>query len=155
MATLIGCVAIHQAHAQNVNVVEKGTSLVNVGVGINNGALPINVSYDYGVVGNLFDDKSALTVGGLAGALIGKDATGVLLGARLGLHYHFIPELDTYLSVMLGYDSLDGDKKSSKDGNFAWGTHLGARYMFSKKMGAFAELGYGYSFANIGVVFRF
>lgn len=152
MATLIGCVAIHQAQAQNV--VEKGTNLVNVGVGINNGALPINVSYDYGVVGNLFDDKSALTVGGLAGALIGKDATGVLIGGRLGLHYHFIPKLDTYLSVMLGYDSLDGDKKSS-EGNFAWGTHLGARYMFTQKMGAFAEFGYGYSFANVGVVFRF
>lgn len=151
IAVLLGGLAIHNAQAQNV--VEKGVSIVNVGVGINDGALPINLSYDYGVIGNLFDNKSALTLGGLAGVLVGKNESGLIIGPRVGLHYHFIPKLDTYLSVMLGYNSIKA--KYNNNGGFDWGTHLGARYMFTPSVGGFLELGYGWSFANIGVAFRF
>lgn len=156
IAILLGGVAIHQAQAQNV--VMKGVGLVNLGLGINNGVLPVNVSYDHGVVDNLFDHNSALTVGALGGVLVGNNVSGILIGPRVGLHYHFIPHLDTYVSLMLGYSSTTVRDKNANinhtNGGFEWGAHLGARYLFTPKVGAFMELGYGWSFANVGVTFR-
>lgn len=160
VALILGGLAIHEAQAQNV--IEKGVQIVNVGVGIERNVFPISASYDYGIVGNLFDDKSALTLGGMGGLVLGKNTRGFVVGPRLGLHYHFIPKLDTYLSVMLGYyaargvGSINGVAVSTKyDGVFDWGLHLGARYMFTPSMGVFAEVGDGWAFANVGVSFRF
>lgn len=159
VALLLGGLAIHEAQAQNV--IEKGVGIVNAGVGIERHIVPITASYDYGIVGNLFDDKSALTLGGLAGLTLGKNVRGILVGPRLGLHYHFIPKLDTYLSLMLGYytargvGEIDGiSVRTRYQGDFGWGLHLGARYMFTPSMGVFAEVGDGWAFANVGLSFR-
>ncbi len=51
------------------------------------------------------------------------------------------------------------DKKEGVDINkwthdFDWGTHIGARYFFTPTVGMFLELGYGYSYANVGLSFK-
>jgi len=40
---------------------------------------------------------------------------------------------------------------SPTSGGLTWSGFLGARYQFKEKIGAFAELGYGVSFLNLGL----
>jgi hypothetical protein len=40
-------------------------------------------------------------------------------------------------------------------GGFVFAVYGGARYRFTENVGAFAELGYGISFVNIGANFKF
>ena len=148
-----------QVNAQNV--MQKGTSIVSGSLGITSSSLPIYASYDYGVVDNLFQSPdAALSVGALGGVVLGKHTLGYVVGPRVAMHYHFIPELDTYFSLMLGaYGYHYKDKKEGVDINkwthdFDWGTHIGARYFFTPTVGMFLELGYGYSYANVGLSFK-
>lgn len=161
---LLAIVGASNANAQNV--VQKGSSLVNVGLGITNNLLPIYGAYDYGIADNLWDENSAFTLGAGAGLYLGNGFGGFFVGPRAALHYHFVPQLDTYFSLMLGYHNytvqstkvtIAGETTKiggASVGGFAWGTHLGARYMFTPKVGAYAEVGYGYSYLNLGVTFR-
>ncbi len=149
-----------QANAQNV--MQKGTNLMTVGLGITNNVIPISVAFDHGMVDNLFDSpNAALSLGGMAGAEFGKNYNGFFIGPRVGLHYHFIPQLDTYFALMLGLES--GNAKYEDENikvnsgwvsTLGWGVHLGARYFFTPAVGMFAEIGGGYSFANIGIAFK-
>ncbi|WP_298630074.1 hypothetical protein [uncultured Porphyromonas sp.] len=160
LLALVAVVALFGLQANAQNVMEKGTSIVSGSLGITSSLLPINASYDYGVIDNLFESpNAALSVGALGGVVLGKNTLGYVVGPRVAMHYHFIPELDTYFSLMLGaygyhYKSsgeVSIDKWTHK---FDWGTHLGARYFFTPKVGMFAEVGYGYSYANIGLSFK-
>lgn len=156
LGVLLVLCAIWGAEAKAQNVVKQGVGLVNIGIGIDSNAFPISFSYDYGLNGHLWDTKSALSVGVLGGAAFGNDYTGFYIGPRLGVHYHFMPQLDTYFAFMLGYNVHKHDD-SGKDGvytgKFRPGGHIGARYFFTPNIGAFAELGYGYSILNVGVTF--
>lgn len=146
-----------QANAQNV--MQKGTSIVSGSLGITSNTLPLYASYDYGVMDNLFQSPdAALSVGGLGGVVLGK-GLGYVVGPRVAMHYHFIPELDTYFSLMLGAHGWRSNKSNDNKPNaweheFKWGTHLGARYFFTPAVGMFLELGYGYSYANVGLSFK-
>lgn len=160
LTVLLASLMCFQANAQNV--MQKGTNLVSVGLGITNNRVPISAVYDRGIVDNLFDSPdAALSVGAMAGASLGKGYNGFLIGPRAGIHYHFIPELDTYMSLMLGLES--GRYSTSNNGevtntgwvnNLGWGIHVGTRYFITPQVGLCLELGYGYSFANIGVAFK-
>ena len=163
-AALLATSALTDASAQNV--LDKGSSVFNIGVGLNNtrssNYFTVLGSWDYGVVGNLWDAKSALSLGVQGAFYTGESINGFSFGPTLGLHYHFIPQLDTYARLMLGYegwsyknsaandlvDAVDGDH-----GGFGWNFSVGARYMFTPNIGAFLELGYGSSVANVGVAF--
>lgn len=158
IGALVVIMAMFSLNAKAQNVMEKGSNILTVGVGITNNRIPLSVAFDHGIVGNLFDSPNAtLSLGGMLGTSFGKGYNGLFVGPRVGLHYHFIPQLDTYFALMLG---LEAGKYSSKEVStnwhtgFGWGTHVGARYMFTPKVGAFLELGYGYSFANIGLAFK-
>lgn len=150
------------------NVVEQGTSIGSVGVGMDyrtydghsSGVFTLSGAYDYGLAGYLWDDNSALTLGGYLSASSWKYSNSVTFGPRLGLHYHFIPQLDTYVSLILAYSHMTWrdeykTQKHSSAGGFDWGGHLGVRYMFQPTIGMFAEVGYGISLLNIGVSFKF
>jgi hypothetical protein len=39
-------------------------------------------------------------------------------------------------------------------GGFAFGAFVGGRYMFSEKVGGFAELGYNISWLSLGATFK-
>lgn len=151
---LAGLFVSQEAKAQNV--VEEGVNIVNVGVGFLDNDFPISVGYDYGLSGQAFGNPDgAWTLGALAGAIISDGNNGFFIGPRVGLHYHFVPQLDTYISLMIGFENRHHKKDNETRNRMSWGTHVGARYFFSQNMGAFVELGYGYSFANVGLTFRF
>ena len=154
------------ANAQNV--LDRGSNVVNVGVGLNSVSssnyFTVLGSWDYGILGNLWDDRSALSVGAQVSFSTGEYLSAFSIGPTVGLHYHFIPKLDTYLRLMLGYtgwtykDSELNEIVNAANvnkGGFGWNLALGTRYFFTQNFGAFVEVGYGISVANIGVAFKF
>lgn len=168
LATVFVGLASYSASAQNV--VERGTNVVNLGVGLNSAnsynLFTVVGSWDYGVVGNLWDANSALTLGAQGAFSTSSHMNAFSIGPTVGLHYHFIPQLDTYLRLMLGYSNwmykdrdLNDAAKAvgvrNSDGGFGWNLALGTRYMFTQNIGAFVEVGYGISVANVGVSFKF
>ena len=156
----------------------KGTSAFNLGVGFASGLYgsgyknkmpPITLSYEYCLTDKLFNDRGAIGIGGLAGytgakwSYMGDDYgwkySNIIVGLRGNLHYSFAKKLDTYVSLMLGYnvasakaygDWADSLYKASA-GGFRIGFNLGARYYFSKAFGVFAEVGYDISYFKVGV----
>ncbi len=87
----------------------------------------------------------------------------LLIGARGQYHFDMnVDKLDFYGGVMLGYnivsvsgfESLPGYTASSSSG-LAIGLYLGGRYMFTEKIGGFAELGYSIAILNLGVTAKF
>lgn len=155
------------ANAQNV--VEQGKSFGSVGIGMDystydghsSGVFTLSGAYDYGLADYLWDDKSALTLGGYLSLSSWKYSNSITFGPRLGLHYHFIPQLDTYVSLLLAYshfmwrNEYTTQQKHHSTGGFNFGGHLGVRYMFQPTIGVFAEVGYGISLLNVGVSFKF
>ena len=68
------------------------------------------------------------------------------------------PKLDTYAGLMLSYDivssNYDAFANYIKGSRVDWSIFLGGRYFFTEKIGAFAELGYGFYNLNLGVTFK-
>ena len=75
---------------------------------------------------------------------VGNDKFDPYVGATLGLRY--AGYRDTY-----GYDNY----VSPYNSGLYLGVHLGSRYMFSEKVGGFAEVGYGVSALRLGVTAKF
>lgn len=105
-------------------------------------------SYDYGYYGNS-DWKWTYTY--------------IFIGARG--EYHFVDvdvkDLDLYGGLTIGYNIVNVSEPSGFSGSYTvgdsyllYGFHAGARYMFSPKIGAFAELGYGIGYLTVGVNVR-
>jgi hypothetical protein len=82
--------------------------------------------------------------------------------------YHFSTsdKLDPYVGAIIGYNiaSVTAEKPAgyvgpdlpeASAGGFIIGGHLGARYMFTDKLGAFGELGYGIAYLQLGVTAKF
>ena len=156
----------------------KGDNVVSLGVGLG-GYLgtgnwtgsgikktPLLVaSFDHCIMDNLFDEKSSIGIGGLVGYKSIKWAdywktTYIVIGARGSFHYALVDKLDTYAGLHLGYDIantkwIGHDTGSAGASGFSYGFFVGARYYFTDAIGAFAELGYGYSVLNLGVAFKF
>lgn len=173
-------VVLFSALAVNAQTVKEGDILLNAGIGLgtydtSDLSFPaLAVSVDYMAQDNLFDDKSSLSLGGYAGYYrqswggtfvgpngqtmdLSRSANTFILGVRGDLHYRFIDKLDTYGGLMLGYknSSISSGGTSISNGKFQFGLHLGARYFFTDKIGAFAELGYGVSVLELGASFKF
>jgi outer membrane protein W len=142
---------------------------------------PIGVTYEYGVsekisvgaqvaystIKNVSTEKDGISVG--------KDyiSTEKLnqLSVILRGNYHFGkgPKFDPYVGLGLGYGNFkysvsDNDNDATNNnlfnisvpGAFGFTGQIGAKYYFSDKVGAYAELGYlAGSFAQVGVAFKF
>jgi hypothetical protein len=103
-------------------------------------------SYDYASYGDNFDYKWNYTIIGVRGA------------------YHLtnlkVDKLDLYGGLMLSYDALSFSDGGA-GGTVAYGSSMGltafvgCRYYFAKNLGAFAELGYGVSYLNLGLALKF
>lgn len=85
-----------------------------------------------------------------------------IVGPRGYLHYSFLDKLDTYTGLMLGlelFSSKGGlsDKPIStrSSTNFVWAWFVGGRYYFNDQFAAMLELGYGITYANIGIAYKF
>lgn len=154
-----------KAEAQ-ANIFEKGFNFWNVGIGFSDyyrSFPPLNVSYEYVLNDQLWDENSGFGVGAYVSQAGSKYYNAFFIGPRVGVHYNFVPQLDTYASLMLGYLSISsksnisdaGPNFSSRESKLDWGLHIGARYYFTPTVGAYAELGYGLSYVNLGASFRF
>ena len=166
---LIGSVSL--ANAQEV--FHKGTTAINAGIGLGSyynslSTPPLSVSLDYGVTDNMINgNNGSISVGGFVGYAASSysgwiadkvNVSYAILGARGAFHYQFAPKLDTYAGLMLSYDivssSYDAFSNYIKSSHIDWSLFLGARYFFTEKIGAFAELGYGFYNLNLGVTFK-
>lgn len=155
----------------------KGDNLVTGQIGIGSG-LAVSATYENCVKSGLFaTEKGALGVGGYVGYSHYSDSfsgygvrsewdyNNIILGVRGNLHYEFVDRLDTYAGLMLGYEivnssssvegygeAISGDVDAS---GFAFTIHLGTRYYFTDHFAAGIEIGYGVSYANVGVAYKF
>lgn len=162
LALMISAFALFSAQESDAqNVMNKGSNVVNLGIGgyFGNGNwLTLNGVYDHGIVGNLFDSRSAFSLGAAADFSVFRHGSSVYIGPRAAVHYHFVPRLDTYLALTLGYGHAfynDGYAPRDVSGGFGWDLSLGARYMFTPTLGGFVEFGHGRSNVRLGAAFKF
>lgn len=170
---------VMQGMAQNTFV--KGDNVLNLTVGFGNSLYSgggysnttpaIAVSYEKGVIDDVFDAYSSIGVGGYLGYTgseftygpgYGWDYTSFIIGARGSLHYQVIDQLDTYTGLMLGYNivstktfgagAFDTDASGSE---LIVGWHLGGRYYLTERVAGLLELGFGVAYINIGVAIKF
>jgi len=147
----------------------KGDVLLNAGIGLGYyyaGGVPIQVSAEWAVndlitVGPYFGYTSYTYNWGFGGRW---KYTFIDIGVRGSYHFNEIFEItneqfDVYGGVFLGYtaSSYSGDDFGLGDpygGRVTGGIHIGARYYFTEKVGAYAELGYGLAPLAIGATFK-
>ena len=163
----------YTASAQSSSVFEKGTNVINVGIGFGDlywGAgttsIPIsfNGSFDHGITDKL--GIGYIGVGGKLGYTDAKysggiTATGFLIDARAPYHFALASDigdkLDPYVGADLGYviTSYSGNFPSSKASSIAAGAFAGAHYYFTPNFGAYAEISSTFSLFSTGLTFKF
>jgi hypothetical protein len=143
----------------------KGTSLLNVGIGLSSWGIPLHASYEY-----MFTDKISAGLGidytrrSLSG-WSGGHWNYLYFGARGNYHFNELlkienEKLDVYGGLTLGYYTVNysGDTYL---GNVSYGSQVflggqvGARYAFAKNLTGFGEVGAGSGFARVGLSFKF
>lgn len=163
--------ALSFAQNKEANSFGKGTSDVNIGVGIGTfywgsgvtNSLGVNptFSYEYGV-----SDK--FSVGGNISYSAAKFSsygynvkyTGILIGPRGAYHFGTSEKFDPYVGATLGYVIVSVSDNTNYPGAKASGVglggFLGARYFPGSSFGFHAELGYtSFSFLTVGISFKF
>lgn len=140
-------------------------NLFNDGKGaIGVGAFAQYMNYDYKITRNPGVDVVGGTVSTLAlkSAMASPSSTDwkyntFVFGPRGYLHYSFLDELDTYTGLMLGLTHISWGTNSSsyKATDFEWAWFVGGRYYFTDNFAAMLELGYGATYANIGIAYKF
>jgi hypothetical protein len=172
------------AYAQDVFAKGDKVANIGIGLGSYLGGAgykqslpPISVSYEQGIVSGLLNDKASIGVGGYLAYTAnewetvygnfnyGYKYSYLIFGARGVFHYQFVNKLDTYAGVMLGYNVVNGKyfgddlggytPAAAAASSFTYSTFVGARYYFSDKFAAFAELGYGIAAIELGVALKF
>lgn len=150
--------------AEAQNVFETGTNLMSIGVGANlhtnanghqSGVFSLNLAADRCLNGNLWDNNSAFTLGGQGIVNMYGGGVSYFLGPRAGLHYHFIPALDTYIFAAIGFSGSHSNNSKASSFGFGYNAGLGLRYMVAPNWGLFVEGGYGATVINLGASFSF
>ncbi|MES2690630.1 MAG: outer membrane beta-barrel protein [Bacteroidota bacterium] len=175
--SMIAALAVSGLSNTNAQVYEQGKGQLNVGLGIgstltatgfNTTIPPIGVSYEYGFHENI-SGGAYLGYSGADYEFAGYKWTYsyIIVGARGSWHFDFLDsdKLDPYAGLLLGYNiaSVSVEKPAGATytppvataGGVVIGGHLGMRYHFNEKLGAFAELGYGIAFLQLGVTAKF
>ncbi|TCC98393.1 outer membrane beta-barrel protein [Pedobacter hiemivivus] len=158
----------------------KGSKFLQIGFGLGGGyyasglktSIPaIQARYEFSVT----DKISAGVVLGYSSAkydypgieyddeMIGSSSLSynyLLAGVRGNYHFSTSEKFDPYVGATLGYNAVsvsedDDDEISGADGKVLFGAQVGANYYFSKKIGAWADVGYGLGYINLGIVFKF
>lgn len=178
--TVLLCCSFYSAKAQNV--FEKNGVVLSAGVGIGTAVdvgrtvvPPLSFQGEYGILDHLFDDRSALGVGGYIGFAGGRKTyasygynqfsqriNAVMIGARGTFHYQFVKNLDTYAGIMLGGTIANTRNEGvwtlggvpPRHGGFLFDVFIGARYYIIPKLAVYGEFGFGVAYFNLGVAFR-
>jgi hypothetical protein len=128
-------------------------------------ALPVaKLPFSFGALVGFTSSKYSYTYGSYGS--YSYDYSIIAIGGRAGYHFNFdVKNLDTYVGFMLGYYLVSASytgtgyysslsSSSAAAGGIGWGTYVGARYFFTPNIGAFAELGYGFTYITGGVSFK-
>ncbi len=117
-------------------------------------------SYKYTHLNSSYRDRWSITSFGVRGSYHATPLLNDLLGSSMDEE-----KWDIYASVLLGYEvwswsygyeGLGINRTSTGSGRLDFGTIAGARYFFSPKFGAFAELGQGsFGLLTLGVTGKF
>lgn len=162
---VLGLLAGTQSFAQYVP--DKGSKLLNVGIGVGgygfgigySSSVSFGASFEVGVVKNItvggFADYRRLSFSGIGGDGISY----YYLGARGSYHFNELLSLSTdkadlYAGIGLGYRGISGTYYYGGGGGIIVPIHLGGRYFFSEKVGAFAELASDVAPLKLGVTFK-
>lgn len=170
MAATLG--SMKSASAQSF---KSGDNVISAGIGLGGSyGLPISLRYEKGVYD--INSEMSIGVGGMLGygfdsdkvAGIGKwSYSNLLLGATGTWHFTRFEKLDLSAGLTLGYDIASAKWKyensehtsqevaKSSAGGFLWGLNIDAKYYFTENFGAFVGVGYGLSYANVGVCYKF
>ena len=125
----------------------------------------ISFGYERCIIDNLFNDKSAIGVGGAFGYTSAEynngKSTDFMIGARGAFHYALVDNLDTYAGVVVGYNFNSWKKTgevltiSSSTSGLTSAVFVGGRYYIADVLAVFAEIGYGYTIFNTGIALKF
>jgi hypothetical protein len=152
---------------------QKSNNLLNAGIGLSAygaGGLPIGISFEKGIT-------DQISVGGFADySRYGYNSGGykwnytfIYAGARGSYHLGELLNMDNnkfdpYAGASLGFRSASyrdntgynyNDYVSPYNSGLFFGIHVGGRYYFSEKLGAFGEVGYGVSALKLGLTAKF
>ena len=172
LAVLLFCAAF-SAGVNAQNTFSKNDKVVNLGIGLGTGyglfgykmaVPPVSGSFEYGIIDNLFNDKSSLGIGGYFGYVSYKHKytdwdyrySNTIIGLRGALHYQLVDKLDTYGGVMIGYRIWSGSSETTGHSSLSPDLFVGARYYLLDNLSGFAELGFGgIAYLQLGVSFKF
>lgn len=157
-------------HAQN-GAFSKDDKLLNIGIGVNSfydNGVPFGASFEKGINDNIslgvnFDYLSS----DFSSSGIDLKFTAIYFAVRGSYHFNTLlkiksEKIDLYAGPSLGYRKFswkDGSNDTLGDdyGSSVFvGVHLGGKYYFTDKIGAFLELGdVGSTNARLGIAFKF
>ncbi|GAB3696320.1 hypothetical protein GCM10027592_19270 [Spirosoma flavus] len=157
--------------ARNVSHRGSRASYLNLGIGLATyygGGVPVGVSYEVGLKSNPnFSVGASVDYFHYNYGYYSSGYNFVYAGARGSFHLAEAfntqsKSFDPYIGATLGFryagysDSYGYDYYGSgyNSGVFV-GIQLGSRFLFSKKVGAFAEVGYGVSALKLGLTAKF
>jgi hypothetical protein len=149
-------------------IFQKGDNVINAGIGLGS-VIPIELSLDHGIIDGLIKgENGSIGVGGYLsyyrdGVSDWGHWTYMTFGVRGTFHYQFIPKLDTYGGLMIGYSYAKWTWDVDDYGNYSYGSSsplgyslfVGGRYYFKSNLAVFAELGYGIANLSAGISFKF
>jgi hypothetical protein len=158
------------AHAQEV--FQKGSNVVNLGIGVGTHIPVVEASFEHGIIDGLIKgENGAIGIGGYVGwnshssdARLGGEwhYSDIALGVRGAFHYQFVDKLDTYAGAMLGYNIVSSKWKGSgistdptSVSGLTYSTFVGARYYFAPSFAVYSELGYGIAYLSLGATLKF
>jgi hypothetical protein len=172
---ILGLLVQNNMNAQDAGASDvKGSKFLNAGIGLGSyglrgtGGLPIVASFEQGFT----RDISAGLQGGFIQQTFGSawKYTYLYIGVRGSYHFNNAlnianPKLDVYggagltyrrFSVKVTHDELEEyGYNGNSAGDVILNLHAGGRYLFSEKVGGFAELGYGISPLQVGLTVKF
>lgn len=170
---LMAFVAIAGMYAQD-NMFSKGDKVINASIGlgsslykgIGGGIPPVGASFEMGIKDNLFNEKSTLGIGGYVGYTSAEQDlfgtvfsySSIIVGGRGIVHYDIVKNIDTYAGVLLGYNIASVKTTGAgvpgmgaAAGGLVYAGFAGARYYFTPKFAAMAEVGFGIALLNVGI----
>ncbi|MCK8495684.1 MULTISPECIES: hypothetical protein [Spirosoma] len=144
--------------------IDKGTKFINLGIGVGGygyysggGGIGLNAAADFGVAPNI-------TVGGVVGyrsygSVASYNYNSFDIGARGSYHFNQLLNLttdkaDLYAGLGLSYFSFSYGGFADNYGTVYVPVHVGGRYFFSEKLGAFAELGSSLATLKLGLTLK-
>jgi hypothetical protein len=157
---------------------QQGDNVINVGIGLGsaldagNGKpnIGFNASYERGI---WEAGPGLVSLGGYAGRVSFKDDgpgyeqkwNYTVIGVRGAWHYTELnhEKIDVYAGVMASYNIVDYSYESSGfsatsdsySNSLGGSVFAGGRYYFTNNIAAFVEIGYGATFFNAGIAFKF